>query len=469
MKNNRRKASSRVKQPDTISALIEKQNIWSEWSAGCWIGPLSWVQMAALLMRDTRPEMIVNRLAPLLDRTRQEVEGKYRKWAKGAPAEPKFLTTYENYREHFQDELLEQFRGFLKTLEGNSDLEWLRDRLIASQAGAQSFVWFLLNGIAIAQIEGELDETCIKHDARWLAELDFYEPAYLAGDEAVLREFYETFRESFARAAPLPDKPSTSRSLECPIADSEDPYIERLAEIEARQNRQAAREYFSPSDPVDLPEDAWQRAMWANAWDSALNLAKVPMFGWQRQIAFMLRDVSLDEVALRSERVLLDMADLTDRNAIENAAARGHPPAGVGFGLWFKWWREHFRHWNDPLRTELERLCRSEDAGFVGDWLPRFDGAVFADFLITCAHARVIDNRYGFGARNERLLESELFTSESDGPLMVSDLHMMTIKLWGRFCSEHGIADSSGHLALDFEVDGGALLSSEQPHAVVRL
>ena len=61
MKNNRRKASNRVKQPDTISALIEKQNIWSEWSAGCWIGPLSWVQMAALLMRDTQPEMIVNR------------------------------------------------------------------------------------------------------------------------------------------------------------------------------------------------------------------------------------------------------------------------------------------------------------------------------------------------------------------------------------------------------------------------
>lgn len=46
---------------------------------------------------------------------------------------------------------------------------------------------------------------------------------------------------------------------------------------------------------------------------------------------------------------------------------------------------------------------------------------------------------------------------------------MMTIELWGRFCNEHGIADSGGHLALDFEVDGRALLSSEQPHAVVRL
>ena len=51
MKNNRRKASNRVKQPDTISALIEKQNIWSEWSAGCWIGPLSWVATSTGLTR----------------------------------------------------------------------------------------------------------------------------------------------------------------------------------------------------------------------------------------------------------------------------------------------------------------------------------------------------------------------------------------------------------------------------------
>ena len=469
MKNNRRKASNRDRQPETISALIEKQNIWSEWFAGRWIGPLSWVQMAALLMRDTRPEIIIDRLAPLLDRTRQEVEGKYRKWAMDAPAEPQFLITYGNYREHFQDELYNHYRGFLRTLEGNSDLEWLRDRLIASAAGAQSFVWFLLNGIAVAWFENELDQSRIAPDARWLAELDFYEPAYLEGDETVLRDFYETFRKRFARAAPLLYKPPTSRWLQSPIADSEDPYIERLAEIEARQIRQASRQYVYPSDPVDLPEDAWQHAMRANAWDRALNLAKIPMFGWQRQVAFMLRDVSLDEVALRTERALLDMADLTDRNAIEDAAARRRSPGDVGFGLWFKWWREHFRHWNDPLRTELERLCRSDDAGFVGDWLPRFDGAVFADFLITCSHARVIDNRYGVGRRNEQLLASEQFTAVTDGPLFADGLHVMTIRLWERYCERNGIADHGGSMTLDFEVDGASVLARDQPGAEARL
>ena len=466
MKNNRRKGRERVTPSPTISALLDRPSIWSDWCASRWIGPLSWVQMAALLMRDTRPETVVDRLAPLLEGARRAIEEKCRDRAKEAPDEPQFLITYEGYRELFQDELLERYRGFLETLNGNPDLEWLRDRLIESAAGAQSFVWFLLNGIAVAQLEDELDEDRIAPDARWLAELDFDEPAYLAGDEAVLRGFYETFRESFARAAPLPDNTSPSRSLESPIADSEDPYIERLAAIEARQ---ATREHVPTADPVDLPENAWRRAMRANAWSRALDLARIPMFGWQRQIAFLLRDVSLDEVALRIERALLDMADITDRNAIEDAAARGHGPEDIGFGLWFKWWREHFRHWNDPLRAQLEQLCRAEDAGFVGDWLPRFDGAVFADFLIQCAHARVVDNQLGLGAREERLLASELFVIDSDRPLSADGLHDMTVRLWDRFCERNRIADHHGHLVLDFEIDRASPLASDQPGAGARL
>ena len=469
MKNNRRKVRERVTPAQTIGALLDTPSIWSDWCASTWIGPLSWVQMAALLLRDTRPETIVDRLAPLLERARQAIEGKCREWAKNAPTEPKFLITYEGYRELFQDELLDHYRDFLTTLEGNADLEWLRDRLLESVAGAGSFVWFLLNGIAVAQLEDELDENRIAPDARWLAELDFYEPAYIAGDEVMLRAFYGTFREGFARAAPLSDTPSPYCSLESPIADSEDPYIERLSAIEARQARQAARDHVPTTDPVDLPEDAWRRAMRSNAWSRALDLARVPLFGWRRQIAFLLRDVSLDEVTLRTERALLDMAAITDRNAIEDAAARGYGPGDLGFGLWFKWWREHFRHWNDLLRAELEQLCRAEDAGFVGDWLPRFDGAVFADFLIQCAHARVVDSQLGPGPRDERLLASELFVIDSERPLSVDGLHGMTLRLWERFRERNGIADLGGHLALDFGVDGASPLASDQSGAGARL
>ena len=477
MKNNRRKGRAgrgtqrRTNTPaaTTISALIEKPNIWSDWLANCYIGPLSWVQMAALLMRDTRPETIVDRIAPMLERIRQAIEDRVRELAEDAPSEPEYLITFGGYRGLFLDELYENYRDFLETLDANVDLEWLRDRLIASGAGVESLVWFLLNGIAYAQLEGQLDEDHVAPDARWLAELEFYEPAHTPGDEIVLRELYEKFRETFARAAPAPDDLLAPPFHESPIDDTEDPYIERLAVIEKRQARQAAREYVPTSNPVDLPQDAWRCAMRTNAWSRALDLARVPVFGWQRQIAFLLRDISLDEVALRTERALLDMADITERNAIEDAAASGHKPKAIKFNLWYKWWREHFRHWNDPLRTELERLCRSDDAGFIADWLPRLDGAIFANFLITCTQARVFDARLGFGPRDKRLLTSELFDFDTEMPLVTGGLHSVTLELWERFRKRNGVEDYDGDLALNFGIDGASPFAKDQPGSVVRL
>ena len=469
MKNNRRKAPNRAAPAQTISALIEKPNIWSDWFASRWVGPLSWVQMAALLMRDTRPELIVDRLGPLLDSTREKVEANCRRWAGEGPDERQFELTYASYREHFLDALYDDFEGFLKTLEGNRDLEWLRDRLINTTAGAESLVWFLLNGIALAQFNGELDEAPVTPEARWLADLDFDHPSMTPGFDVVLGEFYQTFSEGFAAAAPMPENPTFSHSLDSPITDSEDPYIERLALLEARQARQAAREYVPSRDPVALPNDAWRRAMRANAWNRALDLARVPMFGWQRQIAFLLRDVSLDEMTLRTERALLEMADLTDRNAIDDAARRGHGPEDVEFGLWFKWWREHFQHWNDPLRADIERLCRPEDAAFVGDWLPRLDGVVFADFLIKCAHARLIDAKLGFGPSDERLLVSQLFEIDVDEPLVAQGLNHVTLKLFRRFRERNGGGPSYEELELNFSVDWTSPLAKDQPGAGARL
>ena len=50
------------------------------------------------------------------------------------------------------------------------------------------------------------------------------------------------------------------------MVDRVAPLLDRTREkVEARQARQAAREYVFTSDPVDLPEDAWRRAMRAIA------------------------------------------------------------------------------------------------------------------------------------------------------------------------------------------------------------
>ncbi|UVI39921.1 hypothetical protein [Qipengyuania spongiae] len=448
--------------PQHFSSLIEQRNVWSDWFPHDWISPLSWVQMAAMLMRGTKPESMIDRLAPVLEGTRVTIEASYLELAKKAPADRTILLTYDDYREQFQDELLERYEGFLETLVGDVDLEWLRDRLLRNGAGAQSFIWFLLNGIANAAIEDELDPTSVTTEARWLAELEFCDPAHLAGDEAVLRFFYREFRETFTQAAPLPARPSTYPRVENPIYGDEDQYISRLKAIENRQARQLARELAPTSEPVDLPSDAWMRAMRANPWSQALDLARVPPFHWQRQVAFMLRDVSLDAVSRRIETNLIEMAEATASRALEEAEARGRAVEDIEFGLWFRWWREHFRHWQDPLRLTLERLCRPDDASLVGDWLARFEPAVFADFVIGCAHANTVLQHIATRTCDRESGSERLFIISGDRPLRRCGLHDVTLEVWKCFCRDNGISDRGEFYALDFEVNWEAPLAARQ-------
>jgi hypothetical protein len=166
---------------------------------------------------------------------------------------------------------------------------------------------------------------------------------------------------------------------------------------------------------------------------------------------------------------LLDMAGITARKTLADAMARERAVQDIGFGLWFKWWREHFRHWNNPLRAELERLCGPEDASLVGDWLPRFEPAVFADFLVTCSHAHAIGDRIGLGTFCGKERRFELFAGVADRPLAVWNLFDVTLQFWKRFCTSERIADDRDHRALDFEVDWNVPLSRAQPGSGIRI
>lgn len=199
----------------------------------------------------------------------------------------------------------------------------------------------------------------------------------------------------------------------------------------------------------NLPETAWYDTMCGNSWNVALDLARIPKVDWQRQIAFMLRDVPLPEVAVRIEAALLEMAELTAASAIANARDRDEPHGEPAFSDWFEWWLEHFRHWDDPLRSALEPLCRSADAQTVAALLRHFQPAVFADFLIRCSHAHTIVERIaGQGGAH-----SDLFDFISDAPLKVMGLQDMTGRLWRRFCRSRGIADLTMDPVPDFGVN----------------
>jgi hypothetical protein len=177
--------------------------------------------------------------------------------------------------------------------------------------------------------------------------------------------------------------------------------------------------------------------MRGNPWNAALDLAHVPRVDWQRQIAFMLRDVPLSEVAVRIDAALLEMAELTAASVLAHAGDRDRQRGEPAFSNWFGWWQEHFRHWNDPLRSALEPLCRPADAQTVAALLRHFQPAVFADFLIRCSHAHTIIERIA----GQPGAHSELFDFVSGAPLKVMGLPDMTGRLWRRFCRSRGIGD----------------------------
>ncbi|MEO0461797.1 MAG: hypothetical protein AAF127_01610 [Pseudomonadota bacterium] len=153
------------------------------------------------------------------------------------------------------------------------------------------------------------------------------------------------------------------------------------------------------------------------------------------------------------DKVLLEMADTPARAVIEQTQARDRESAEIRFGEWFVWWRENFRHWTDPLRTEFNHFCVTDDAAFVGDWLSRFEPAVFADFLIRVVHAHVIERALGFRRGDEPKLITVLFGLDAYQPNKAMGLEEMTQELWRRFADQHLIETDHSELWCNFEVD----------------
>lgn len=198
--------------------------------------------------------------------------------------------------------------------------------------------------------------------------------------------------------------------------------------------------------------------MCGNPWDAALDLARVPKVDWQRQVAFMLRDVPLPEVAVRIEAALLEMAELTAASAIAHTGDHIKPRGEVAFSAWFEWWQEHFRHWNDPLRSALEPLCQRADARTVAALLQHFQPAVFADFLIRCSHAHTVVERIA----GQPGVYSELFDLVAGAPLRVMGLPEMTKRLWQRFSDTHDVVHAGDLDAADFEVNWHNPITTER-------
>lgn len=186
----------------SVSSLIKEPNIWSDWQPALEISPLSWPRTVGLLMREVEPEAVINALAPPLAAIRETLELEIADCA--AEDQSKVLVMFKGFYDAFEDELPKTLKAFFNDLEANADVDWLRGSFAKHIGFEASFMWFLLNGLAYASCYSDFDMSKVNSDARWLAELEFYEPARMGADVFVARHFYEGVIERFPFAKPLP-------------------------------------------------------------------------------------------------------------------------------------------------------------------------------------------------------------------------------------------------------------------------
>lgn len=444
----------------SVSSLIKEPNIWSDWQPALEISPLSWPRTVGLLMREVEPEAVINALAPPLAAIRETLELEIADCA--AEDQSKVLVMFKGFYDAFEDELPKTLKAFFNDLEANADVDWLRGSFAKHIGFEASFMWFLLNGLAYASCYSDFDMSKVNSDARWLAELEFYEPARMGADVFVARHFYEGVIERFPFAKPLPFEDGAQPYREDPLHLHDD-WLTRRRRLDKLFARDMDRVHRTSGDAGVLPADLWIQDRTYNEWASAIETARVPAFDWRRQVAFMLRSVPLETAMIAIEKAILEMEAQTAKAVLALAEDRGAQPSEIKYGQWFTWWREHWQHWDNPMFAALRKMCVEPDAVMVADWLTRVDPIVFANFLVETAHGFVINEVFTSGGSADTKVATELFQIDEFRPTETMDLIRLTFKLWERFSGKHSIVSDHSELWCDFNVEFNTPMIAQQP------
>lgn len=213
-----------------------------------------------------------------------------------------------------------------------------------------------------SNLSAMLDKPNIWSD--WLADIHFPDPRIEPADEYLLRHFYQDLTTRCRRALPLNEFVEPERNWQDPFDDpSVDDYLSRMVAFERISIRNLGRLFSAKENITDLSQDAWARYRDGSDWDRLLDLADVPRFDWRRQVAFLLREVPV--LFKRLDLAIMEMEAQTETAVLDQHRDKGKPVSAIGFGDWFGQWREHFRHWHDPLRTALIDLCVGQPTGNV--------------------------------------------------------------------------------------------------------
>jgi hypothetical protein len=182
-----------------------------------------------------------------------------------------------------------------------------------------------------------------------------------------------------------------------------------------------------------LPDDALLRLMAQNDWTPLLRLDQGGVISWRHYVAAALRDVPIEQAAEKLVGVIQNLEELTNDRLIADFDATANLQPKFGFHDWHKVWREHFDHWQDPIREFITDLAQTPDALDFVRRLPNVSGEIFLDFVLEACLGWAQFQKLGKSAGLEPDRLSEQFPLNIDVYSVERAITVLYSALYNRF------------------------------------
>jgi hypothetical protein len=171
-----------------------------------------------------------------------------------------------------------------------------------------------------------------------------------------------------------------------------------------------------PSMPR-IPHDALVRILTDNIWTPNIRLKEDGLISWRHSAAAAMRDVHVESVAELLADAIERMEILTWERLIAAFEEQPRTDAAFEFQDWYAVWREHFDHWDDPVRSIIAGLCYTPDGLDFAKRLHAADGQVLLDFTLEACLSWSMMQRMGerAGLKGHPVAARFPMTLEDDG------------------------------------------------------
>jgi hypothetical protein len=221
-----------------------------------------------------------------------------------------------------------------------------------------------------------------------------------------------------------------------------------------------------PSMPR-IPHDALVRMLTENIWTPNIRLKEDGLISWRHYAAAAMRDVHVESVAELLATAIERMEILTWERLIAAFEEQPSTDAAFQFQDWYAVWREHFDHWDDPVRQIIAGQCYTPDGLDFADRLHAADGQVLLDFALEACLSWSMMQRMGerAGLKGHPLAARFPMTLEDEG--QERPITLLYRELYARFIAEVAFAYLPAPEVLDLELNFDRLFPTKPDPAAL--